>query len=213
MYIACKNFISANSAPLVDSSVLLEPAAGLNQENLVGTKCLSSVDHGSSAYRVLNPTNYPVFLKEDFVIATSHLVDEQNIQQVTDHDEQASVNLLDESVENKSDEYYENIAKDLGLNLDNSELSEEQKRKLYTFLGRNRDIFAKDSSELTEAKLHKHVIHTTTEKPVSRPPYRQTPKMREETERQTKEMLANGIIRESDTPWHSRIVLGEKKKW
>ena len=62
------------------------------------------------------------------------LVDEQNIQQVTDHDEQASVNLLDASVENKSDEYYENIAKDLGLNLDNSELSEEQKKTtLYIF--------------------------------------------------------------------------------
>ena len=90
---------SANSAPLVDNSVLLEPTVALNQENLVGSKCLSSVDHGSSAYRVLNPTNYPVFLKEDFVIATSHLVDEQNIQQATDHDEQASVNLLDESVE------------------------------------------------------------------------------------------------------------------
>ena len=202
---------SANSAPLVDDSVLLEPTVGLNQENLVGSKCLSSVDHGSSAYRVLNPTNYPVFLKEDFVIAISHLVDEQNIQQVTDHDEQASVNLLDASVENESEVHYENIAKDLGLNLDNSELSEEQKQKLYTFLGRNRDIFAKDSSELTEAKLHKHVIHTTTEKPVSRPPYRQTPKMREETERQTKEMLANGIVRESDTPWHSPIVLVKKR--
>ena len=99
----------------------------------------------------------------------------------------------------------ENIAKDLGLSLDNSEL--------YTILGRNRDIFAKDSSELTEAKLHKHVIHTTTEQPVSRPPYRQTPKMRAETERHTKEMLANGIIRESDTPWHSPIVLVKKKKW
>ena len=35
--------------------------------------------------------------------------------------------------------------------------------------------------------------------------------MREETERQTKEMLANGIIRESDTPWHSPIVLVKKR--
>ena len=52
----------------------------------------------------------------------------------------------------ESESHYENIAKDLGLNLDSSELSEEQTRKLYTFLGRNKDIFAKDSSELTEAK-------------------------------------------------------------
>ena len=35
--------------------------------------------------------------------------------------------------------------------------------------------------------------------------------MREETERQTKEMLANGIIRESDTPWHSPTVLVKKR--
>ena len=89
-----KIYFSAKSAPLLDSSVLFEPVASLNQENLVGSKCLSSVDHGSSAYRVLNPTNYPVFLKEDFVIATLHLVDEQNIQQVTDHDEKASARCV-----------------------------------------------------------------------------------------------------------------------
>ena len=94
------------------------------------------------------------------------------------------------------------------FNLDNSKLSEEQ--KLYTFLGRNRDTFAKDSSELTEAKLHKHVIHTTTKKPVSSPSYRQTPKMREETDRQTKEMLTNGIIRESNSSYPSPIVLVKK---
>ena len=74
------------------------------------------MDHGSSEYRVLNRTNYPVFLKEDFVIATSHLVDEQNILQVTDHDEHASVNLLDASVENESEIHYKNIAKGLGFN-------------------------------------------------------------------------------------------------
>ena len=30
---------SANSAPLVDSSVLLEPTVAVNQVNLVGSKC------------------------------------------------------------------------------------------------------------------------------------------------------------------------------
>ena len=98
----------------------------------------------------------------------------------------------------------------MGLNLDNSELSEEQKRKRYTFLGRNRDIFAKHSSELKEAKFHSHVIHTKTDKTVSKPPYRQTQQMRAETERLTNEMLQNGIIRESNSPWHSPVVLGKK---
>ena len=202
--------LSSNSCSLVDSAVLLEPSASLNQEGLVGGKCLSSVDQGSGAYRVLNPTSFPVFLKENFVIATSHLIDEQSITQVTDQEDQPFVNLADTLEENQSEINYENIAKDLGLNLDHSELSEEQKRKLYLFLGRNRDIFAKDSSELKEAKFHSHVIHTKTDRPVSKPPYRQTPQMRTETERLTNEMLQNGIIRESNSPWHSPVVLVKK---
>ena len=39
--------LSSNSSSLVDSAVLLEPSASLNQEGLVGGKCLSSVDQGS----------------------------------------------------------------------------------------------------------------------------------------------------------------------
>ena len=107
---------SSNSSKLIDSAVLLEPSASLNQAGLIGGKCLNSTDNGSSAYRVLNPTNYPIFLKENFVIATSHLVDEQSITQVTDHDDLPSVNSLSMPNENESDLHYRNIAKDLGLN-------------------------------------------------------------------------------------------------
>ena len=41
--------LSTNSSTLVDSAVLLEPSAYLNQEGLVGGKCLSSIDQGSGA--------------------------------------------------------------------------------------------------------------------------------------------------------------------
>ena len=201
---------SSNSSKLIDSAVLLEPSASLNQAGLIGGKCLNSTDNGSSAYRVLNPTNYPIFLKENFVIATSHLVVEQNITQVTDHDDLPSVNLLSMSTENESDLHYQKIAKDLGLNLDDTDLAEEQKQKLYTFLGRNRDIFAKDMSELGKTNMHSHVIHTGNARPVSKAPYRQSPHMRAETERLTNEMLQNGIIEESNSPWHSPVVLVKK---
>ena len=62
--------LSSSSTTLVDSAVLLEPSASLNQEGLVGGKCLSSIDQGSGAYRVLTPTNYLIHLKENFVIPT-----------------------------------------------------------------------------------------------------------------------------------------------
>ena len=114
------------------------------------------------------------------MLATSHLIDEQSITQVTDHEDQPFVNLADTSEENQSEVNYENIAKDLGLNLDHSELSDEHKQKLYSFLGRNRDIFAKDSSELKEAKFHSHVIHTKqTDQSVNHPIGRPTNESRD----------------------------------
>ena len=60
------------------------------------------------------------------MIATSHLIDEHDITQVTDYEDQPFVNLTDTFEENRSEINYENIAKNLGLNLDHSELSEEQ---------------------------------------------------------------------------------------
>ena len=75
------------------------------------------------------------------MIATSHLIDEVNITQVNNHDDQPFENWADTSEANASKIQYENIAKDLGLSLDHSELSDEQKQKRYTFLGQNRDIF------------------------------------------------------------------------
>ena len=55
-------------------------------------------------------------VKMSFSANSAPLVDEQNILQVTDHDEHASVNLLDASVENESEIHYKNIAKGLGFN-------------------------------------------------------------------------------------------------
>ena len=110
-----------------------------------------------------------------------------------------------------SDEQYIAIAKEIGINLDESDLTDEQKHKLYIFLGQNRKVFAKDFSELGKTHMHAHRIETFDNRPVSKAPYRQSPEMRRETERQTKQMLEDGIIEESNSPWHAPILLVRKK--
>ena len=105
---------------------------------------------------------------------------------------------------------HEQTVKDLGINLDNTDLSEDQKARLYHFLGNNRDIFAKDISELGVTNVHTHTIRNGDAPPVSSAPYRQTPKMRAELERQLEEMKKHGIIEESNSVWHSGVVMVRK---
>ena len=110
-----------------------------------------------------------------------------------------------------TDKQYTEIAKEVGINLDDADLTDTQKQKLYVFLGQNRKVFAKDFSELGKTHLHSHRIETYDNKPISKAPYRQSPEMRRETERQTKQMLEDGIIEESNSPWHAPILLVRKK--
>ncbi|VDH94031.1 Hypothetical predicted protein [Mytilus galloprovincialis] len=100
---------------------------------------------------------------------------------------------------------------ELGFNLDNLELTVEQKQQIQNFLIQNRDIFAKDLSELGHTNLHYHTIYTGDAKPISAAPYRQSPQMRKELDKQLDEMERNNIIEESTSPWHSPVVLVKKR--
>ena len=190
------------------STILLEPLLRLSDSNLAGSKCISVVNNGRCVYRLMNPTNLPVFLKPYHRLAKASLIHTNSIF-AFDTDTEAQVFSLG-SEQNNQNQNYETILKDIGINLDCADLSNEQKQKLINFLGRNRDMFAKDMSEIGETNLHTHTIHTGQAKPVSTPPNRQTPKMRAELDRQLEEMQRHGIIEESTSPWHSPVVMVKK---
>ena len=59
--------------------------------------------------------------------------------------------------------------------------------------------------------MHAHRIEKIDNRPVRKAPYRQSPETRREAERQTKQMLEDGIIEESNSPWHAPIRLVRKK--
>ena len=73
------------------------------------------------------------------------------------------------------------LQKDMGVNLGEFDLTDEQKHKLYIFLGQNLKVFAKDFSELGKTHMHAHRIETFDNRQVSKAPFRQSPEMRHET--------------------------------
>ena len=55
-----------------------------------------------------------------------------------------------------------------------------------------------------------HVIDTGDAPPVKMSFYKQTQEMRRDTQKQTQDMLKNDLIKESNSNWHSAVVLVRK---
>jgi hypothetical protein len=141
-----------------ESIVLLEPNKTLIGRNIAGGRTVIQIENSKGVYRMINPTSAPVFIKKNQTIAKAVLIDNSSVSVLEDYQ---SANISNVSATSSSENVnYEQIVKDLGINIENKGLTKEQKNKLYTFLGRNRDIFAKDLPELGETNLHSHVIET-----------------------------------------------------
>ncbi|MCW4343987.1 MAG: reverse transcriptase family protein [Candidatus Thiodiazotropha endolucinida] len=111
-----------------------------------------------------------------------------------------------------SDEDYIKIAKQLQIPFDSCMLPDDQKRKLMIFLGKNSDVFAKDSSDIGCTHLHYHRIETGDHPPYRQRPYRQSPQNIEIIQQHVQQMLKDGIITESNSTWAAPVVLVSKKK-
>lgn len=103
-------------------------------------------------------------------------------------------------------------SENLTFNISNSNLSAEQCLKLEKFLIQNEDVFSSSLSTIGKTNVFTHRIETVPgAKSVHVNHYRQGPIQKAETERQTKDMLKQGIIIPSTTVCNSPVVLVKKK--
>ncbi|CAC5380506.1 unnamed protein product [Mytilus coruscus] len=150
------------------TSVILEPTGNLSIEHQVaGGKTVYTVLRGMASYRLLNPTNSWIYIPRKTKVAKAETVHSNHVTAFTDRSSVPINSLMDFN----SDKACSEIS-DLRFNLENSELTVEQKQQIQNVLIKNRDIFAKDLSELGQTNLHYHTIYTGTAKPISAAPYR-----------------------------------------
>jgi hypothetical protein len=176
-------------ASLSSDCYFIEPREQFKKNNnLIIGRSLTRFDGTRGLISVINLNNQPVKIWPNTVIALA--------------EKGYSVNY----VQNIREEQYKEIHYQLG-----DELNEEEIIILEEILKKNRDCFAADITELTVTDRIEHDINTGDHLPIKKWPYRIAPIERREIQRQVKEMLDQGIIEESKSPWASPVVLVKKK--
>nr|CAD2179014.1 unnamed protein product [Meloidogyne enterolobii] len=92
-----------------------------------------------------------------------------------------------------------------------SSVKNEELKKLKELCEEFGDVFSKSQYDLGNCTAGEHDIVTTSEEPVTSRPHRVPFKYRDELQKHIDQLLASGVMIESDTPWVSNIVLVQKK--
>ncbi|UYV63892.1 K02A2.6-like, partial [Cordylochernes scorpioides] len=90
----------------------------------------------------------------------------------------------------------------------NEDLTLSQKNEIRQVLSKYSDLF---SSKLGKTNLAKHRIDTENAKPIKHKPYRVNPKERDIIKEQIQDMLQEGVIRASSSPWAFPVILVRKR--
>jgi hypothetical protein len=97
------------------------------------------------------------------------------------------------------------------LGFDSLNLDVSERQQLANLLNQYHEAFALDMSELGCFNGVQHSVHTYDEIPCSARPYRHPPHVQADIRRQTQEMLRDGVIDESTSPWSSPVVMVKRK--
>ena len=113
--------------------------------------------------------------------------------------------LMEGNVDERIAELFAQLSNDL------DHLPEEDRASLKALLISYADVFALDSSELGTTQLVTHSIDTGQHLPI-RQQVRRTPfALRKKVDELVEEMLDQGVVEPSESPWASPIVLVQKK--
>ena len=96
------------------------------------------------------------------------------------------------------------------IKFDNN-ITVDQEKQIRDLIDEYKDVFANDLSEIGSTHVVEHKIQLTENTPIKSKPYKVSPKERQIIGDQIEEMLEQGIIRPSQSPYSSPIVLVKKK--
>ena len=189
-----------------NDTILLEPATNLHEIMLASARTLVKTKNRGANLRIINPTDKAISISPRVVLATVSPIDSAEIYPLCSNKQSKIVSNIN------TDSCTESTTKDLKFEIDNAKLSNTEKQDLNKFLVKNSDIFSTSLVDIGKTDIFSHKIGTLPgAPPVHLAPHRVDPIKKKEIERQTAEMEDAGLIRQSNSVWHSPVVLVKKK--
>ena len=121
-----------------------------------------------------------------------------------------TVKLIDSKLSDVS-QNHNTWAPKRNFDLSNSALNEDQKVQLNTLLNEYSDLFANHSYDLGRTHLATHEISVENAAPVKQRPYRVSHTNKPKIKQHLQDMLHHDIIRPSQSPWSSPVIIIGKK--
>ena len=149
---------------------------------------------------MMNITNYPIVIEEGMTVGVA----------ITS----SGVRLIEQDLKGKTStngDYMDVIQQIEELNLaKDSNLTASQQNKLKQILRQYVHVFAPNPKAPKRTPKVKHSINTGNAAPIKQRPYRLSPAENQRANKEIQEMLKNKVIRKSNSPWASPIVLVKK---
>lgn len=171
-----------------DGVHLVEPNNTL-RNGLQVARTVTKIVQGTGVIRVANPTMSPVNLLSGTKLGWATSIHNAQLAVIAPEDTQVSQDFDVET---------------------GDQLRPHERGELLSLIDRFRHLFTGEDNPIRQTHVTEHVIDTGDSRPIHQHPYRHSPFERKLIEKQVEEMLRDGIIRESRSPWSSPVVLVKK---
>jgi hypothetical protein len=162
---------------------------------------VSSIDAQCAHLVVMNTTDEPIILYPRTKLGTFTLMNHENVVPFPDLDEKF-VNEINTSSINDSRNDESKLQEVLSkVTLNENNLSSSEMSEITNLFHEYIDIFKVEGGPHGSYSGVKHEIKTNGHPPIRSRPYRYTPHIQAEIRKQVNEMLEQGIIKESTSPW------------
>ncbi|UYV79612.1 hypothetical protein LAZ67_18000031, partial [Cordylochernes scorpioides] len=189
------------------NQVLFEPSKKvLIGKGLTLPCALFRLSHNKGKLWIVNSSTTAQIVPKGMCLGKIQRVEENNLTAISECSESNKEvkNANHASHADKSDfKFLQNLISD--------DLSEEQQSQILSILKRYDKIFDKNNESLKQTSLAKHKIETGNHQPIKHRPYRVSPTERQAIQTEVDKMLDAGIIRHSESPWSSPVILVKKK--
>lgn len=185
------NIKATSSKVFINRVITIEPFDHSKQGFAIANS-VNTVDHdGSIMVQIANPTGKTIRIHRGQRLAHALVVDK----------------IPNSPSTSESNEEKEHFAK---LNI-NDKLSEKERASVIDVIRRHVKAFSWDKNDLGLTSLVEHTVELTTGDPVKSAPYKTQPQKQQIIDQNVEEMLHQGVIEVSKSPFASPVVLAKKR--